>query len=152
MTFRTPPASPPTGQSVLSGNGMRRVCSLEFSPHMRKTADTGLADTALVGGGPSPLPETITVPSSNLYRWSCGHFSRPLLEPPHDDDEEASTRREERERLSLDGIFKCQNSSKFWCLSFLGTRIAKYLKLEILIWCATLQMYPESVTRLQAGI
>lgn len=111
VTFRTPPASPPTGQSVLAGNGMRRVCSLEFSPHMRTTADTGLADTALVGGGPSPLLESIAVPSSNLYRWSCGHFSRPLLEPSHDDDEETSTRREERERLSLDGIVKCQHSN-----------------------------------------
>lgn len=111
VTFRTPPASPPTGQSVLAGNGMRRVCSLEFSPHMRKTTDTGLADTLLVGGGNSSNLETSILPQSNLYIWSCGHFSRPLLEPSHDDDEDALLRREERERLALDGISKCQHSN-----------------------------------------
>lgn len=111
VTFRTPPASPPTGHSLLAGNGMRRVCSLEFSPHLRKTADTGLADTVLVGGMPSPAIEPTVVPPSNLYIWSCGHFSRPLLEPSHDDDEDALLRREERERLALDGISKCQHSN-----------------------------------------
>ncbi|MCO5592600.1 hypothetical protein L7F22_046603 [Adiantum nelumboides] len=112
VTFRTPPASPPTGQNVLAtGNGMRRVCSLEFSPHMRTTADTGLADTALVGGGPSSLLESVNIPSSNLYRWSCGHFSKPLLEPCHEVDEDGLARREEREKLALDGIIKCQHSN-----------------------------------------
>ncbi|KAH7387516.1 hypothetical protein KP509_16G026500 [Ceratopteris richardii] len=109
-TFRTPPASPPAAQSFLSGNGIRRVCSLEFSPLMRTTADTGLADTALVGGGASSLLESINVPPSNLYRWSCGHFTRRNIEPSQEDDEETLMRREEREKLALDGILKCQLS------------------------------------------
>ena len=89
---------------------MRRVCSLEFSPHMRKSSDSGLADTVLVGGGPFG---SVSLPSSNLYRWSCCHFSRPLLEPSHDDhDEEAAARKVERERMAIDGISKCQHSSE----------------------------------------
>eukprot|EP00249_Psilotum_nudum_P023321 c28829_g1_i1 orf=818-4927(+) len=111
LTFRTPPASPPTGQSLLSGNGMRRVCSLEFSPHMQRSTDEGLADRALVGAGTTTLSEPTMVPVSSLYSWSCGHFSRPLLEPSLEDDEEAATRRADRERFALDGISKCQHST-----------------------------------------
>jgi regulator-associated protein of mTOR len=93
-----------------SGSGMRRVCSLEFSPHMRKSSDSGLADSVLVGGGPFG---SVSLPSSNLYRWSCCHFSRPLLEPSHDDhDEEVAARRVERERIAMGGITKCRHSSK----------------------------------------
>ena len=98
---------------MLTGTGMRRVCSLEFSPHLRRTAESGLAGSALVGGGPSPALENVTVPSSNLYKWSSGHYARPLLELPHDDDDDSSTRRTERQRLALDGISKCEHSSKW---------------------------------------
>lgn len=104
ITFRTPPASPPT-RSYLTG--MRRVCSLEFSPHMR-TADAGLADSILASGG-SSSSERCLLPQSTIYSWSCGHYSRPLLSPAHD-DEEALARREERERLTLERIAKCQHS------------------------------------------
>eukprot|EP01018_Ginkgo_biloba_P000291 Gb_09312 [translate_table: standard] len=108
ITFRTPPASPPTRQSYLSG--MRRVCSLEFSPHMRTAADTGLADSILASGGLSLASERGLIPQSTIYSWSCGHFSRPLLSPA-EDDEEALARREEREKMTLDRIAKCQLSS-----------------------------------------
>lgn len=138
VTFRTPPASPPTGQSALAaGNGMRRVCSLEFSPHMRKTADTGLADTALVGGGPSPVLESQNVPSSNLYKWSCAHFSKPLLEPSQEDDEDSLARREEREKLALDGIFKCQHSN----VSTVSVQIASW-DIDPIISVASVLLHP----------
>lgn len=107
ITFRTPPASPPTRQSYLTG--MRRVCSLEFSPHMRTATDAGLADSILASGG-STSSERGLPPQSTIYSWSCGHYSRPLLSPAHD-DEEALARREERERLTLERIAKCQHSS-----------------------------------------
>jgi len=57
----------------------------------------------------SPLPE------STFYIWSCGHFSRPLLEPVHDDDEENLARRERRERKAINGIAMCRHSSE-WLL------------------------------------
>uniref|UniRef100_A0A0E0R389 Raptor N-terminal CASPase-like domain-containing protein n=1 Tax=Oryza rufipogon TaxID=4529 RepID=A0A0E0R389_ORYRU len=50
------------------------------------------------------------LPQSLIYRWSCGHFSRPLL-TGSDDNEEANARREERERIAMDCIAKCQRSS-----------------------------------------
>ncbi|CAM6047767.1 unnamed protein product, partial [Sphagnum compactum] len=50
------------------------------------------------------------LPQSTLYSWSCGHFSRPLLEASHDEEEEIIARREEREHLAQDGIAKCHQS------------------------------------------
>eukprot|EP00271_Cylindrocystis_brebissonii_P008119 TRINITY_DN22146_c0_g1_i1.p1 TRINITY_DN22146_c0_g1~~TRINITY_DN22146_c0_g1_i1.p1 ORF type:complete len:1612 (-),score=347.58 TRINITY_DN22146_c0_g1_i1:1787-6622(-) len=49
-----------------------------------------------------------TLPESTLYRWSCGHFSRPLLEPQV--DEEAEAKRAEREKRALAGIVACQRT------------------------------------------
>uniref|UniRef100_A0A0D6QVD8 Raptor N-terminal CASPase-like domain-containing protein n=1 Tax=Araucaria cunninghamii TaxID=56994 RepID=A0A0D6QVD8_ARACU len=112
ITFRTPPASPPTRQGgYLSGmSGMRRVYSLEFNPHMRNpVVDAGLADSILASPGAS-LPSERGLPQSTIYSWSCGHFARPLLSPAHD-DEEAIARREERERTALDRIEKCRHSN-----------------------------------------
>lgn len=88
-------------------------------PSIPSTANTGLADAvgmlafnleSAAAAAASLLPE------STFYRWSCGHFSRPLLEPAHDDDEEILARRERREREALDGIAFCQHSSE-WLLS-----------------------------------
>lgn len=118
ITFRTPPASPPTRQSYLTG--MRRVCSLEFSPHMRTAADAGLADSILASGG-SSSSERGLLPQSTIYSWSCGHYSRPLLSAASD-DEEALVRREERERLTLERIAKCQHSN----VSRISDQIAKF--------------------------
>ena len=90
---------------------MRRVCSLEFSPHMHNT-DAGLADSILASPGMSSTSERGVVPQSTIYSWSCGHFSRPLLYQAND-DEESLLRREERESMALDRIAKCQHSSKY---------------------------------------
>lgn len=116
LTFRTPPVSPPR-QNYLAG--MRRVCSLEFRPHLMNSTDSGLPH-ALLGSG-SGTSERSLLPQSTIYNFSCGHFSKPLL-TPSDDSEELLARREERERFALEHIAKCQHScmpfNLFVCCSF----------------------------------
>ncbi|KAL3633363.1 Regulatory-associated protein of TOR 1 [Castilleja foliolosa] len=107
LTFRTPPVSPPRPSYL---TGMRRVCSLEFRPHLMNSPDSGLADPLLASPGTSGAAERSFLPQSMIYNWSCGHFSKPLL-TPMDDTEDIIARREEREKLALDHIVKCQHSS-----------------------------------------
>ncbi|KAM7463906.1 hypothetical protein LguiA_032027 [Lonicera macranthoides] len=107
LTFRTPPVSPPRPSYL---TGMRRVCSLEFRPHLMASPDSGLADPLLGSGGASGVSERSFLPQSTIYNWSCGHFSKPLLTAA-DDSEEIMARREEREKFALDHISKCQHSS-----------------------------------------
>ncbi|KAL3536590.1 hypothetical protein ACH5RR_005051 [Cinchona calisaya] len=107
LTFRTPPVSPPRPSCLTR---MRRVYSLEFRPHLINSPDSGLADPLLGTAGPSGASERSFLPQSAIYNWSCGHFSKPLL-PATDDSEEIIARREEREKLALDRIAKCQHSS-----------------------------------------
>ncbi|GFP83213.1 regulatory-associated protein of tor 1 [Phtheirospermum japonicum] len=107
LTFRTPPVSPPRPSYL---TGMRRVCSLEFRPHMMNSPDSGLADPLLASPGPTGAAERSLLPQSMIYNWSCGHFSKPLL-TAMDDTEDIIARREEREKLALDHIVKCQHSS-----------------------------------------
>ncbi|XP_010931321.1 regulatory-associated protein of TOR 1 [Elaeis guineensis] len=118
MTFRTPPVSPPRNNYL---TGLRRVCSLEFRPHQLNSPDTGLADPLLGSDGSSGSSERSLLPQSTIYNWSCGHFSRPLL-TASDDNEEIMARREERERIALDRIAKCQHSS----VSKLNNQIASW--------------------------
>ncbi|KAL3531617.1 hypothetical protein ACH5RR_005138 [Cinchona calisaya] len=106
LTFRTPPVSPPRPSYL---TGMRRVYSLEFRPHLMSSPDSGLADPLLGTVGPSGSSERSFLPLSTIYNWSCGHFSKPLLTAT-DDSEEIIARREEREKLALDRIAKCQHS------------------------------------------
>lgn len=123
LTFRTPPVSPPRPSYL---TGMRRVCSLEFRPHLMHSQDSGLADPLLGSAGSSGPSERSFLPQSTIYNWSCGHFSKPLLTPA-DDSEEMISRREEKEKLALDLIAKCQHSCEaffpfcihtFSCLCF----------------------------------
>ncbi|KAL9673526.1 hypothetical protein QQ045_029785 [Rhodiola kirilowii] len=107
ISFRTPPVSPPRS-SYLSG--MRRVCSLEFRPSMLNPPDSGLADPILGSGGSAKVSERSLLPQSAIYNWSCGHFSRPLL-PTADDSVYITFKREEREKMVIDHIVKCQRSS-----------------------------------------
>jgi len=79
---------------------------------------SGLSAITLEAGSSGPL-----LPESTIYKWSCGHFSRPLLEPSHDDEEEILARREMREKEALDGISRCQHSSKY----FSGTVLIFFL-------------------------
>nr|PNR35773.1 hypothetical protein PHYPA_021623 [Physcomitrium patens] len=65
----------------------------------------GLSAVSLEAGPSGPL-----LPESFIYKWSCGHFSRPLLEPYHDDEEEILARREMREKEAIEGIERCQQS------------------------------------------
>lgn len=109
LTFRTPPVSPPRSSYLA---GMRRVCSLEFRPHLMGPPDSGLADPLIGSGVPSGSSERSLLPQSTIYNWSCGHFSRPLLTVA-DDSEEILARREEREKFALEHIAKCQHSCKF---------------------------------------
>lgn len=74
-------------------------------------APQGLSSVNHESADPSSL-----LPESTFYRWSCGHFSRPLLEPVHDDEEENLARRERREKEALKGIEMCQHSSE-WLLA-----------------------------------
>ncbi|CAA0830582.1 Regulatory-associated protein of TOR 1 [Striga hermonthica] len=104
LTFRTPPVSPPRPSYL---TGMRRVCSLEFRPHVMSSPDSGLADPLLASAGPSGGSERSFLPQSMIYNWSCGHFSKPLL-TLIDDTEDINARREQREKLALDQIGKCQ--------------------------------------------
>ncbi|CAM8961889.1 unnamed protein product [Rhodiola kirilowii] len=105
LTFRTPPVSPPR-QTYLPR--IRRVCSLEFKPHLFGPADSGLADP-LLNGVSAGSPDLNFLPQSTIYNWSCEHFSRPLL-AASDDSEELSAKRREREKLAMDHIVKCQHS------------------------------------------
>ncbi|KAL3830244.1 hypothetical protein ACJIZ3_019046 [Penstemon smallii] len=107
LAFRTPPVSPPRPSYL---TGMRRVCSLEFRPHLMNSPDSGLADPLLGSSGPSGVSERSFLPQSTIYSWSCGHFSKPLL-TAMDDSEDIIARREEREKVALDHIVKCQHSS-----------------------------------------
>lgn len=106
MSFRTPPVSPPQHDYL---TGLRRVCSMEFRPHLLNSPD-GLADPLLSSAATPSTSELNILPQSTIYSWSCGHFSRPLLSGS-DDNGEVSARREERERTALDCIAKCQRSS-----------------------------------------
>lgn len=106
MSFRTPPVSPPQHDYL---TGLRRVCSMEFRPHLLNSPD-GLADPLLSSAATPSTSELNILPQSTIYSWSCGHFSRPLL-TGSDDNGEVSARREERERTALDCIAKCQRSS-----------------------------------------
>lgn len=105
LTFRTPPVSPPRPNYL---TGMRRVCSLEFRPHLM-SPDSGLADPLLGSGGTSGTSERSFLPQSTIYNWSCGHFSKPLLIVA-DDSKEVVTRREERENFAMEHIAKCRHS------------------------------------------
>lgn len=67
--------------------------------------DSGLADPVLGSSG----TERSFLPQSIIYNWSCGHFSKPVLGGA-DDGDEIQARREEREKLALDYIAKCQHS------------------------------------------
>lgn len=108
LTFRTPPVSPPRPSYL---TGMRRVCSLEFRPpHLMHSQDSGLADPLLGSAGSSGASDRSFLPQSTIYNWSCGHFSKPLLTAA-DDSEEMIARREEKEKMALDLIAKCQHSS-----------------------------------------
>ncbi|ESW12142.1 hypothetical protein PHAVU_008G087800 [Phaseolus vulgaris] len=118
LTFRTPPVSPPRPSYI---TGMRRVCSLEFRPHLMNSPDSGLADPLLGSGGAAGTSDRSFLPQSTIYSWGCGHFSKPLLSPA-DDSEEVSGRREEKEKLALEHIAKCQHSD----VSRLTNPIAKW--------------------------
>ncbi|XP_062201738.1 regulatory-associated protein of TOR 1-like isoform X2 [Phragmites australis] len=106
MAFRTPPVSPPQHDYL---TGLRRVCSMEFRPHLMNSPE-GLADPLLSPAAAPSNAELSILPQSAIYNWSCGHFSRPLL-TGSDDNEGTNARREERERIALDCIAKCQRSS-----------------------------------------
>ncbi|EPS59850.1 hypothetical protein M569_14955, partial [Genlisea aurea] len=135
LAFRTPPISPPRPSYM---TGMRRVySSLEFRPHLMSSSDTGLADPLLGSPGSSGGAERSLLPQSMIYNWSCGHFSKPLL-TSLDDSEELIARREEREKLVLDHIVKCQHSS----VSKLHNQIASWdTKYETGAWAALLQPF-----------
>ncbi|VFQ71153.1 unnamed protein product [Cuscuta campestris] len=130
LTFRTPPVSPPRASYM---TGLRRVCSLEFRPHLMSSPDTGLADPLLGSGGPSGTSECSFLPQSTIYNWSCGYFSKPLLTAA-DDGEEIISRREEREKMALDLITKCQHSN-FGCSKvFLPLSAVSKLHNKIASW------------------
>ncbi|KAG7576530.1 WD40 repeat [Arabidopsis thaliana x Arabidopsis arenosa] len=103
LSFRTPPVSPPRTNYL---SGLRRVCSLEFRPHLLSSPDSGLADPLLGVSG----SERSLLPLSTIYSWSCGHFSKPLLGGA-DASQEIAAKREEREKFALEHIAKCQHSS-----------------------------------------
>lgn len=113
LTFRTPPVSPPRTSYIA---GMRRVCSLEFRPHLMTSPDTGLANPLLGSGGATGTFDRSLLPQSNIYNWSCGHFSKPLLTAA-DDSEEVLAKREEREKFALEHIVKCQHSGLYFTFS-----------------------------------
>ncbi|XP_017218499.1 regulatory-associated protein of TOR 1 isoform X2 [Daucus carota subsp. sativus] len=108
MTFRTPPVSPP--QPTYFTTGLRRVYSLELRPHLVSTPDSGLADPLLGSLGASGSSERSFLPKSTIYKWSCDHFTKPLLTAA-DDSNEIISKREEREKFAFDQILKCQHSS-----------------------------------------
>ncbi|XP_037433769.1 regulatory-associated protein of TOR 1-like isoform X3 [Triticum dicoccoides] len=139
MAFRTPPVSPPQHDYL---TGLRRVCSMEFRPHLLNSPD-GLADPLLSSAAAPSTSELNILPQSTIYNWSCGHFSRPLL-TGSDDNGEVSARREERERTALDCIAKCQRSSckmtsqiASWDTKFeLGTKSALLLPFSPIVVAA----------------
>lgn len=89
------------------------------SPVSRSTSSAGLMDPALVAAGLASVSLEAALPPSTLYSWSCGHFSRPLLVPTIDDEEDVLARREARERMADEAIYKCQHSSE-WLSSTWG--------------------------------
>ncbi|KAM7526570.1 hypothetical protein LguiA_016472 [Lonicera macranthoides] len=105
--FRTPPVSPPRSSPLTR---IRRVCSLDLSPHLMTYKDSGFADPIQGSSAASEVSENSFPPQSIVYNWSCAHFSKPLLTAP-DDNEEMMTTREKREKISLDRIARCQHSS-----------------------------------------
>ncbi|KAK1437167.1 hypothetical protein QVD17_02953 [Tagetes erecta] len=104
LTFRTPPVSPPRPSYL---TGIRRVCSLEFRPHLM---DSGLADPLLGSPGVPGFSDRSFLPQSTIYNWSCSHFAKPLLTAT-DVADEIAVKREEKEKLALNHITKCQRSS-----------------------------------------
>lgn len=78
--------------------------------------DTGLANPLLGSGGASGTFDRSFLPQSNIYNWSCGHFSKPLLTAA-DDSEEVLAKREEREKFALEHIVKCQHSGWYFTFS-----------------------------------
>ncbi|KAJ0814994.1 hypothetical protein HanPSC8_Chr17g0792251 [Helianthus annuus] len=75
---------------------MRRVCSLEFRPHLM---DSGLADPLLGSPGVSgSASDRSFLPQSTIYNWSCSHLSKPLLTATDGADEIAIKR---EEKISL---------------------------------------------------
>lgn len=115
LKFRTPPVSPPRPSHL---TGMRRVCSLEFRPHLINSPDSGLADPLIGVGESSGVTERGSLPTSTIYNWSCGHFSKPLLTAA-DDSEEIMVRREEREKFALEHLAKCQRLCRSSFILFL---------------------------------
>ncbi|KAK4724677.1 hypothetical protein R3W88_027456 [Solanum pinnatisectum] len=107
VPFRTPPVSPPQSSFL---TGLRRVYSLDFRHHPMNSQDSAFADPLLGSGGSSRASERSFIPHSTIYNWSCGRFSKPLLTAV-DDSEEIISRREEKEKLALDLITKCQHCS-----------------------------------------
>lgn len=93
--------------------------------------DSGLADPLLGSGrtpgasGPSGSSDRTSdrsfLPQSAIYNWSCGHFSKPLLTVP-DDGDDVLSRREEREKVVLEHIAKCQYSGLYYDDIFYSTR------------------------------
>jgi len=88
---------------------------MEFGQHPINSPDD-LADPLLSSAAAPSNAELCILPQSTIYNWSCGHFSRPLL-TGSDDNEEANARREERERVALDYIAKCQRSCMWTYIS-----------------------------------
>ena len=84
---------------------------------MSSTPDSGLADPLLGSLGASGSSERSFLPKSTIYKWSCDHFTKPLLTAA-DDSNEIISKREEREKFAFDQILKCQHScvsSSFIC-------------------------------------
>ncbi|GAQ83620.1 HEAT repeat protein [Klebsormidium nitens] len=121
---RTPSFLPPTPPSA----GMRRVSSSGFIPSVAQNSFSGggrglgdhlptsASSTALAAMATSPtsthaIKDAGVLPRSTLFSWSCGHFSRPLLEPSYEEEEEGMQRRAARERMALEGISTCQHLS-----------------------------------------
>lgn len=122
LSFRTPPVSPPRS-SILSG--MRRVYSLEFRPTLLNPPESGSTDPVL---GLGVSEKSLRIPSA-IYNWSCGYFSRPQL-AANDDSECMTSTREEKEKLVVDHIVKCQHSCKYISLflnSLFGYAITIYM-------------------------
>jgi regulator-associated protein of mTOR len=99
---------------------------MDFSAALNGTWDASRPAARIAGDVAFSLSPVLKPPASSLadaagmltsglstiYKWSCGHFSRPLLESSHDDEEEIIARREMREKGALNGIARCQHSSK----------------------------------------
>ena len=136
MAFRTPPVSPPQHDYL---TGLRRVCSMEFRPHLLNSPD-GLADPLLSSPAAPSSGELNILPQSTIYNWSCGHFSRPLLNGS-DDNGEVSARREERERIALDCIAKCQRSCT-WIDSIFCIELLLFLLITYFLSFVMVLLFP----------